>query len=143
MESALMESAMKRLNTFSRLSALALSLVGATHVANGAQDREAVERSSRIEEARYISIGGIEQWVTLRGDRRDAPILLLLHGGPGDSQSPLTSTYEPFERSYVLVQWDQRGAGKTYSKNRGPDSDVTLERIAQDGIELSEHLLKH
>src|SRR5262245_8224322 len=109
----------------------------------GADDRAQTQDSARIEEARYVSIGGIEQWITIRGDRRDAPILLLLHGGPAEIQSPLISTYEPFERSYVLVQWDQRGAGKTYGKNRGPDSDVSLDRLAQDGIDLSEHLLKH
>jgi hypothetical protein len=59
-------------------------LAGAIHAQRSAQ---------RIEEASFITIGGIEQWVTLRGDDRRNPVLLLLHGGPGDVQSPLVSTY--------------------------------------------------
>ena len=55
----------------------------------------------RIEEASFITIGGIEQWVTIRGDDRRNPLLLLLHGGPGDVQSPFVSTYAPYEKDFV------------------------------------------
>jgi predicted alpha/beta-fold hydrolase len=68
--------------------------------------------AQRLEEASFVTIGGIEQWVTIRGDDRRNPVLLLLHGGPGDVQSPFVSTYAPYERDFVLVQWDQRGAGE-------------------------------
>src|SRR5688572_17181036 len=60
----------------------------------------------RIQEASFLTIGGIEQWVTIRGDDRRNPLLLLLHGGPADVQSPLVSTYAPYEKDFVLVQWD-------------------------------------
>ena len=85
----------------------------------------------RVEEARYLTVGGIEQWVTLRGARDRNPVLLLLHGGPGDVQSPLPSVYAPYERDFVLVQWDQRGAGRTFSRNGV--AGLTLERQAEDG----------
>jgi len=52
----------------------------------------------RVEEARYVALGGIDQWVTLRGDDGRNPLLLLVHGGPGDVQSPLVETYAPYER---------------------------------------------
>jgi len=96
--------------------------------------------TERIEEASFITIGGIEQWVTIRGDDRRHPVLLLLHGGPGDVQSPFVSTYAPYERDFVLVQWDQRGAGRTFAKN-GP-AGVTRDRLVADGIDLSEQLHK-
>jgi pimeloyl-ACP methyl ester carboxylesterase len=92
----------------------------------------------RIEEASFIKIGGIEQWVTIRGDDDRKPVLLILHGGPGDVQSPFISTYAPYEQEFVLIQWDERGAGRTFSKN-GP-AGVTLERQVADGIELAEQL---
>ena len=94
--------------------------------------------AERIQEASFIAIGGIEQWVTIRGDDRRHPLLLLLHGGPGDVQSPLVSTYAPYEKDFVLVQWDQRGAGRTFAKN-GP-AGVTREKLIGDGIDLAEHL---
>ena len=79
---------------------------------------ECVEAQTwRIEEASFVKIGGIEQWVTIRGDDKRKPVLLLLHGGPGDVQSPFISTYAPYEKDFVLVQWDQRGAGRTFAKN--------------------------
>src|SRR5262252_8508641 len=94
--------------------------------------------AQRIEEASYITIGGIEQWVTIRGDDRRTPVLLLLHGGPGDVQSPLVSTYAPYEKDFVLVQWDQRGAGRTYAKNGA--TNVTREQLIADGIDLAGQL---
>jgi pimeloyl-ACP methyl ester carboxylesterase len=94
--------------------------------------------AQRLEEASLVTIGGIEQWVTIRADDRRKPILLLLHGGPGDVQSPFISIYAPYESDFVLVQWDQRGAGRTFAKNGA--AGVTLERLVADGIDLANQL---
>ena len=64
---------------------------------------DARRSAQRIEEASFVTIGGIEQWITIRGDDSRNPVLLLLHGGPGDVQSPLVSTYAPYEKDFVLV----------------------------------------
>jgi pimeloyl-ACP methyl ester carboxylesterase len=50
----------------------------------------------------------------------------------------LRSTYADYERDFTVVQWDQRGAGKTYARN--PDSPPVPEQVISDGIELAEHL---
>ena len=91
-----------------------------------------------IQEARYVTLGGIEQWITIRGADRANPVLLLVHGGPGDAQSALVSTYAIYEKDFTIVQWDQRGAAKTYLKN--PNSPPEPERVEQDGIELAQYL---
>ncbi|HTE54809.1 MAG TPA: alpha/beta hydrolase [Kofleriaceae bacterium] len=95
---------------------------------------------ARVEDARFVTLGGLDQWITIRGDDAGKPILLLLHGGPGDVQSPLVATYAPYERDFVLVQWDQRGAGRTYGKYGAKTPELTLDRLASDGIELTEYL---
>jgi proline iminopeptidase len=111
-------------------SFIALVLVaGSVHAQRSAQ---------RIEQASFITVGGIEQWVTIRGDDRRNPILLLLHGGPGDVQSPLVSTYAPYEKDFVLVQWDQRGAGRTFGRNGA--AGVSRETLIANGIDLAEQL---
>jgi pimeloyl-ACP methyl ester carboxylesterase len=92
-----------------------------------------------IAEARYQGIGGVEQWITIRGAKAASPVLLFLHGGPGDIQSPLTDIYQPLEQNFVLVQWDQRGAGRTLAK-AGMQQPVSLEQLTRDGIELAEYL---
>jgi pimeloyl-ACP methyl ester carboxylesterase len=96
----------------------------------------------RIEQAGYRSVGGIEQWVTIRGDDANKPLLLLIHGGPGDVQSPFVSTYAAYERDFVLVQWDQRGAGRTFQRYGKDTPGLSLERVVADGIDLSEQLHK-
>ncbi len=96
--------------------------------------------SHRVEEARYLSVGGIEQWVTIRGDDDRKPLLLIVHGGPGDVQSPFVTTYAPYERDFLLVQWDQRGAGRTFEKYGKDTPGLSLDREVADGIELSELL---
>jgi len=74
----------------------------------------AITSTKGIDEAQHVAIGGIEQWVTIRGWDRDNPVLLFLHGGPGDVTSHWTfGLFAPWEKQFTVVQWDQRGAGKT------------------------------
>ncbi|MGH7695704.1 MAG: alpha/beta fold hydrolase, partial [Gemmatimonadaceae bacterium] len=97
-----------------------------------------------IDEGKYVTIGGVEQWITIRGEDRSNPVLLFLHGGPGDATNPWSyAAFRPWLRKFTLVQWDQRGAGKTLGKN-GPSlgGTITLDRMVSDGIELTELLRK-
>ena len=98
-----------------------------------------------IDEGSFVIVGGIEQWITIRGWDRNNPVLLFLHGGPGDVTNPWTfALFAPWEKRFTVVQWDQRGAGRTLRKS-GPAvaPTITVERMAQDGIELTEYLRKH
>jgi proline iminopeptidase len=117
-----------------------ISIVLAIAISFAAQNQNTHHRNKRIEEAAFIKLGEIEQWITIRGDNEEAPVLLLLHGGPGDVQSPLIDTYASFEHDFVIVQWDQRGAGKTYEKYKERTPNLTLNQLINDGIELAEYL---
>lgn len=102
-------------------------------------------RGSPIVEDIYVPIGGIEQWITIHGDDRANPIVLVIHGGPGNPMSPISdSLFRSWQRDFTIVQWDQRGAGRTYSRN-GPSVAATMsvERMAQDGVEVAEFLTEH
>ena len=71
-----------------------------------------------IERTEAVRIGGIDQWISVRGVDRRNPVLLMIHGGPGYVSMP-TSWYfqRGWEDFFTVVQWDQRGAGKTYAAN--------------------------
>jgi pimeloyl-ACP methyl ester carboxylesterase len=95
-----------------------------------------------IDEAGYRRIGGLDQWVTIHGKDTSNPILLIVHGGPGDPESPFVKQFEPYETGFTVVQWDQRGSGKTYARYGSKTPDMTIDRIAGDGIELTGILRK-
>jgi pimeloyl-ACP methyl ester carboxylesterase len=94
-----------------------------------------------IDEELFARIGGIEQWISIRGQNRDNPVLLLLHGGPGSPFSifPRYMFYS-WTRDFTVVYWDQRGAGRTYGRSGPLRPGVTFERMAQDGVEVAEFI---
>jgi pimeloyl-ACP methyl ester carboxylesterase len=103
----------------------------------------AIKTRDGIDEASYVEIGGIEQWITIRGEDRNNPMLLFLHGGPGDAINPWGyAAFRSWLKYFTVVQWDQRGAGRTFGRNRAASDTITPERMVQDGIELSEWLKK-
>jgi pimeloyl-ACP methyl ester carboxylesterase len=96
-----------------------------------------------IEEAKAVEIGGIKQWITIRGRDRNNPILLVLHGGPAAPDLPESYLYErAWEDYFTVVQWDQRGAGKTYALNDPKTVAPTLtpDRMVQDAEDLTAYL---
>jgi pimeloyl-ACP methyl ester carboxylesterase len=71
-----------------------------------------------IQRLEPIKIGAISQWISVRGRNKENPLLLFLHGGPGYPMMPASYTFQsPWEEYFTVVQWDQRGAGKTYAAN--------------------------
>lgn len=91
-----------------------------------------------IHELRTVRLGGIPQWVSIRGADPSNPILLFLHGGPGSPMMPESWTFErPWEDFFTVVQWDQRGAGKTFSAaHRRPDPSMTVGELQSDAEQL-------
>lgn len=92
-----------------------------------------------------VRIGGIEQWVSIRGRDRRNPVLLVIHGGPGYILMPMAWwSFRDEEEYFTVVQWDQRGAGKTYLLNdpRKVGPTLTLERTVEDAEEMTSWLCK-
>jgi proline iminopeptidase len=87
-----------------------------------------------------LPIGGIEQSVWLRGRSTANPLLVLLHGGPGASEAPLFRAYDAaLEDDFLVVYWEQRGAGRSYRRDIPPES-MTIDRFVVDLDELVELL---
>lgn len=91
------------------------------------------------EQDAFVAIGGIEQWVTVRGTDCANPVVLFIHGGPGNPMSPFADAiYGGWEDEFTLVQWDQRGAGRTWGRNPSvAEADLSIEQMAADGVEIA------
>jgi pimeloyl-ACP methyl ester carboxylesterase len=99
----------------------------------------AIAASNGIDEAMFVNVGGVEQWLTIRSNDRRHPVLLIVHGGPGAALSPLATSFLPYEREWTVVQWDQPGAGRTFSRAGATvPAATTVASIAADGIAVTE-----
>ncbi|MDO5291995.1 MAG: alpha/beta hydrolase [bacterium] len=92
-----------------------------------------------IAELTTIEVNGHKEWVSIRGQTKEAPILLFLAGGPGGTQLAATRfSLEELEKHFIVVNWDQPGSGKSY--NCMERNDITLDTYINDGIALTEYL---
>jgi proline iminopeptidase len=92
-----------------------------------------------VERLEAIKIGGIDQWVSVRGKDRRNPVLLHIHGGPGYISIPMSWWFSrDWEEYFTVVQWDQRAAGKTHllSDPAAIAPTLTPERMIADAEEM-------
>ena len=96
--------------------------------------------SPGIASLEQLTLGGIDQWILVRGEDRESPVLLFLHGGPGMPAMYLAHAFQrPLEKDFVVVHWDRRGAGKTYTESLQPQ-DLRVGSLLSDTRELVDHL---
>jgi len=122
----------------SLLSVLLLSLPFAAQAA-------CEDPAKAIDEQRFVPINGIEQWVTIKGERCANPVVLMVHGGPGNPLTPYShNLFGPWEKDFTIVHWDQRGAGMTYGrKPPRADEALSMEQLTADGIAVAEYVAGH
>lgn len=122
----------------------ALGLIAAAPALLPGRSRAAADA---IDETGFVRIGGIEQWIGIQGRDSRNPAILYLHGGPGEAQSPFLEEFVPWETDFTVVNWDQRGSGRTYGKN-GPGTpglstpEMALEQLSQDARDVAEYARK-
>jgi pimeloyl-ACP methyl ester carboxylesterase len=83
-------------------------------------------------------VGGVQQWLLIRGHDIWNPVLLYLDSAPGVSQMALSRRYNAgLEKHFVVVNWDQRGAGKSFTGKAG---GMTVDRFVEDALEVTAQL---
>jgi pimeloyl-ACP methyl ester carboxylesterase len=140
------------------LAILSASFGGANALAASAslcRSGSGAAATQTIREEKFVMIGGIEQWVTISGTNCANPIVLIVHGGPGNPMTPYADAiYGSWTKQFTIVQWDQRGAGRTYGRNwLLPERDsrkwtseqleelppLTIARLTEDGLEVARY----
>ena len=89
----------------------------------------------------YALVGGIEHYLLHYRSKPEDPVLLFIHGGPGQSESFFAFVVEEYEeRDYNIVYYDQRGAGKTWLRNKKSKPDTEI--LKRDLLEIVLYLKK-
>jgi pimeloyl-ACP methyl ester carboxylesterase len=89
-----------------------------------------------------VHIGGIDQTIILRSFDTSKPVLLFVHGGPGMPEGGLLRKHlQELEKSFIVVDWEQRGAGLTGFESI-PTESLSIEQMKGDLVELSGYLLR-
>jgi pimeloyl-ACP methyl ester carboxylesterase len=79
-----------------------------------------------------VTIGGISQNIWFRGVSQSNPVLILLHGGPGASESALFRRYNSaLEQHFLVVYWKQWRTGRSFHANIPPES-MTVAQFVRD-----------
>ncbi|OFA05162.1 alpha/beta fold hydrolase [Duganella sp. HH101] len=105
------------------------------------RDLQRIVAPGGVDESYTTTIGGIKQWLNVRGQDKSNPVILFLHGGPAAPLTPSTWEFQrPIEEYFTVVNWDQRGAGKTYleAKPEEISDSIHIDRYVKDAIEVAE-----
>lgn len=89
-----------------------------------------------------ITLGGVKQWIFIRGEDKRNPVLIFLHGGPGSPMGGMSSSRNfdaELIKHFTVVHWDQRGAGKSYNESI-PIESMTFGRLVEDCNELIDYV---
>ncbi len=102
--------------------------------------KAAIKSTTGINRLENVDLGGEKQWISIRGNDPKKPVLLFLHGGPGSANlAKLRLQVPALEDHFIVVNWDQRGAGKSYHIGFDPHS-LTLEQYIEDAHQLTRWL---
>ncbi len=103
-------------------------------------DENGEELTGSISEKRFVTIGGVEQGLFIRGKNTENPVLLFVHGGPCFSEYFLVEKYPTgLEEAFTVCYWEQRGGGLSYNKDIPPEI-MTMKQLASDTVEVTNYL---
>jgi pimeloyl-ACP methyl ester carboxylesterase len=104
-------------------------------------DRDSIVTPNGVQQTFQATVGGLSQWVYVRGQEKQNPIILFVHGGPASPMAPVAWMWQkPLEEYFTMVHYDQRGAGKTYATTdtTGLGKTITTAQYVADAIEMAQ-----
>lgn len=108
------------------------------------RESKEIVQNGGISEVRELTIGGTSQYILVDGQNKENPYMIFLHGGPGQpfpfgvsSRNQFPAITEKFNAVYL----DQRGSGKSYSKNIDKKT-MNIEQFIADTNEVIDFVRK-
>lgn len=102
-----------------------------------------IKGENSISELRKVEINGANLEMMIRGEDKNNPVIVFVHGGPCCSEIPYVRKYQgTLEENFTIVHYDQRGSGKSYKFGKDY-SDVTAATHAEDLIAITEYITEY
>lgn len=109
---------------FTAILALVL-FIFAARIINFTQTK--ITSKNGVQENLYIEINGIKQFLRIRGQNKENPVIIFIHGGPASPMGYIATFFQKeIEKDYTVIHYDQRGCGRTYYKNKENFSTESL-----------------
>src|SRR6516165_3162135 len=94
-----------------------------------------------IDRLEGIHLGGITQWIRIRGADASNPALLLMQQGPGlpmINEARRVEHLLGLEKAFTVVYWDQRGTGLSSPPLRKSSNrfEISVTRMVDDTVTL-------
>lgn len=94
-----------------------------------------------IDQGYHVDIGGVQQFIQIRGQDRSNPVIVFLHGGPGQPLRIVShQIFRPWTEYFTVVEWDQRGAGASERDPQLLGDSINMPQMVSDAIEVIEHV---
>ncbi len=99
-----------------------------------------INGKNSISELKKVKINETKLEVMIRGNNRDNPVIVFVHGGPCCSEIPYVRKYQDMlEKEFTIVHYDQRGSGKSYQFGKDY-SNVSASTHVDDLISLTTYI---
>ena len=96
-----------------------------------------------INESMILDVNGTKQWLNIYGTDRTNPVLLYLHGGPGEATSHIDYAFtRKWADAYTVVTWDQRNCGKSFDCKQN-STPLSKELFLADGKAVTDFVLRY
>ena len=117
-------------------------------------NKNKIDTESGIQESTYIDIDGMKQYIQIRGESTENPVMIFIHGGPASPTGYVSAYYQrELESELTIINYDQRGCGRTYYANgcnANADTDLLVndlnviveyvkERFGKDNVIIGGH----
>ena len=139
------------MKTFMKVSALGCLFLILACGASTAPYENSEWKNKGIASLETIHLGNHPHSVLIRGTNKDNPLLIVIHGYAVPMMPFAHLDYaDPsledgvtgeMEKHFIIVNYDQRGAGKT-ARNKAPDETMNIDQLVRDAEELTEIMRK-
>lgn len=101
-----------------------------------------IKGDNSINVLEQVDVNGENHGIMIRGNNKDNPVILFVHGGPGTSEIPYVADYQDLlESKFTVVHYDQRASGKSFHFSEDY-SNLSPELLVDDLLAMTDYIAK-